>query len=72
LLDDRRIQIRICISIIMDPDPGGPETYGSYGTLFSTLGFIIRNVPGMVPALLPTTTKSIGDLTQYGTVGNEL
>ncbi len=56
----------------MDPDPGGPETYGSYGTLFSTLGFIIRNVPGMVPALLPTTTKSIGDLTQYGTVGNEL
>jgi hypothetical protein len=25
----------------------------------------------MVPALVPTTTKLIGDLTQYGTVGNE-
>jgi hypothetical protein len=37
LLDDRRIQIRIRISDQMDPDPGGPKTYGSCGSGSATL-----------------------------------
>ncbi len=41
LLDDRKICIqirsRIRISDVMDPDPGGPKTYGSYGSGSATL-----------------------------------
>jgi hypothetical protein len=36
MLDDRKIRIRIRTSdyrvMDLDPDPGGPKTYGSYGS----------------------------------------
>jgi hypothetical protein len=32
LPDDRRIRIRDPYLSLMNPDPGGPKTYGSYGS----------------------------------------
>ncbi len=44
LLDNGRIRLLIRLRTkMMDPDPGGPKTYGSYGSGSITLSTLIRN-----------------------------
>ena len=45
LLDDRRIRIYLSL-IDPDADPGGPKTYGSYGTGSATLDVILPDSVG--------------------------